>query len=74
MVTGVAAVGILTTQPNLYEVVETAIFIDLPGVQMAVIVSQRQGSGIGVIQMLCGRGFQDKILVHKGLHFVSSFA
>ena len=68
VVTGEAAVGLQTSQPNLRQVFKTAILINLSGIQMAVVVHQRQLFCVIVEQMPCGRGFQKEILIHKCLH------
>ena len=37
---GGGAVGILTAQPNFCQIVESAVFVNLPGIQVTVIVAQ----------------------------------
>ena len=68
VVAGERTVGVLTAQPYFNDVVETAILIDLLGVQMAVIVHQGHLFCVIVEQMLGGFGFQQEILVHKCFH------
>ena len=72
MVAEVAAVRILTAEPDLDEVVEAAVFIDLAGRDVAVIVDQRLMLRIVMEQMLRGLGFQQEILVHKRFHVTTS--
>ena len=68
VVTGIAAVRILAAQPNFCQIVKAPVLIDLSGVQVAVIVSQRHLFGVIVIQMFGGLVLQDKIPVHKLFH------
>ena len=71
MVAGKGAVGLQATQPNLCQVFKAAILIDLLGIQVAVLVHQRQLFGIIVEQMLCGCGFQQEILIHERFHMIA---
>ena len=68
----VGAVGLLAAQPNLYDVVEAAVLVDLLGVQVAVIVTQGHLGCVVVVKMLCGGGFQDEVIVVKGFHGIFS--
>jgi hypothetical protein len=75
VVTGVAAVRILTTQPDFNNVVEPTVLIDFPGIQVAVVVTQGHFGCIVMVQVLRGGSFENKIAViksfHKILHGVS---
>ena len=64
----VAAVGVLAAQPNFHDVVEAAVLVDLTGIEVAMVVHQRQLFGKIVEQMLCSFGFQQEILIHKCFH------
>ena len=70
VVAEVGAVGLLSAQPHLHQVIEPAVFVDLPGRNVAVVVNQGHGLGIVVKQMLRGFGFQQEILVHELLHLM----
>jgi hypothetical protein len=65
VVTGVGTVGVLTAQPDFHNVVKTAILIDLPGTQVAVVVTQGHFGGIIVVQVLGCGGLQNEIAVVK---------
>ena len=68
MVAGVGSVRLQAPQPDLGQILEPAILVNLPGVQMAVIVYQRKIFRVVVKQVSGGFGFQQEILVHECFH------
>ena len=64
----VGAVGVLAPQPQLDQIVEPAVLIDLLGGDVAVVVHQRHGLRVVVEQVLGGVGAQQEILIHKLFH------
>ena len=59
---------VVAAKPELRDVVKVPVLIDLSGVQVAMIVDDRQRGCKLVIQMLCCVIGQQKLTVHKLLH------
>ena len=59
---------VVAPQPDLGDVLELPVLVDLPGDQMAVVVDDGHGRREIVVEMPGGGGVQQKILIHKGLH------
>ncbi len=74
VVAEVAAVGVPAAQPDLREIVKTAVFVNFLGGDVAVVVDQRHCGGVVVVEVLCGFGFQQEILVHELFHLVRALA
>ena len=66
----VRAIGqdLMAAQPHLGDVLKAAVLVDLLRGNVAVIVYDGQLGRIVVIQVLGGRGLQQKVLVHKSFH------
>ncbi|KAF5033756.1 hypothetical protein DSECCO2_603320 [anaerobic digester metagenome] len=64
----IAAIRLLTTQPDLGQIVKPPVLVDLFGRNVTVVVDQRHFGGIVVKEVLCSFGFQKKIPVHKVFH------
>ena len=66
----VAAVGqhLMAAQPDLRDVLKAAVLINFLRGNVAVVVHDGQLGRIVVVQMLRGRGLQQKVLVHKCFH------
>ena len=73
MVSEKTAVGLPAPQPELRQVLKTAVLPDLPGADMAVVVHEGQPLGIVVEKMPGSLRFQKEIPVHKGLHIPLPF-
>ena len=67
----VRAIGqnLMAAQPYLSDIFKAAVLVDLLRGNVAVIVYDGQLGRIVVIQVLGGRGLQQKVLVHKSFHF-----
>ena len=59
----------VAAQPDLCDVFKLPILVNLAGIQMAMVVNDRLFFGVLVVEMFCGLGVQEKILIHKRLHF-----
>ena len=68
VVAEIGTVRILTAQPNLREILKTAVFIDFSGWNVAVVVHKGLPLRVIVEKVLCGIGVQKKIPVHKRFH------
>lgn len=66
----VAAVGqhLMAAQPDLRDVLKAAVLINFLRRNVAVVIHDGQLGRIVVVQMLRGRGLQQKVLVHKCFH------
>ena len=59
---------LMAAQPHLGDVLKAAVLVDFLRGNVAVIVYDGQLGRIAVIQVLGGRGLQQKVLVHKSFH------
>ena len=66
----VAAVGqdLMAAQPDLRNILKTAVLINFLRGNMAVIVDDGQLGRIIMVQVLRGGGLQQKVLIHKRFH------
>ena len=73
VVAEVAAVRVAAAQPDLSDVVEAAVLVDLAGRDVAVIVADGHILCIVVIQMLSRGRLEHEFLIHKCFHGSNSF-
>ena len=59
---------VVAAQPDLRDVLESAILIDLLRIEMAVVVDDGHECCEVVVKVLCRIGGQQKVLVHESLH------
>ena len=74
VVAEVAAVRVAAAQPDLSDVVEAAVLVDLAGRDVAVIVADGHILCIVVIQMLSRGRLEHEFLIHKCFHGSNSFS
>ena len=74
MVAEVAAVGVAPAEPDLGQIVEAPVFIDLPRRDVAVVVHEGHVFRIVVEEAPSGLGFKQEISVQKCLHAVDPFS
>ena len=60
--------NLMAAQPDLGDVLKAAVLVDLLRGNVAVVVHDGQLGRIIMIQVLGGRGLQQKVLVHKSFH------
>ena len=72
VVAEVAAVGVLAAEPDFDQVVEAAVFVDLAGRDVAVVVGQGLGCGIVVVQVPGSLGLEQKVFIHEFFHLLTS--
>ena len=73
VVAEVAAVRVAAAQPDLSDVVEAAVLVDLTGRNVAVIVTDGHILSVSVVQVLCGGRLEHELLIHKCFHGQNSF-
>ena len=62
------AVGVAAAQPDLGDIFKLAVFVDLAGRDMAVVVADGHARCVCMIQMLGGRCLKHEVLIHKCFH------
>jgi len=74
VVAEVAAVRVAAAQPDLSDVVEAAVLVDLAGRDVAVIIADGHILCIVMIQMLSRGRLEHEFLIHKCFHGSNSFS
>ena len=73
VVAEVAAVRVAAAQPDLSDVVEAAVLVDLTGRNVAVVIADGHILSVSVVQVLCGGRLEHELLIHKCFHGQNSF-
>ena len=73
VVAEVAAVRVAAAQPDLSDVVEAAVLVDLTGRNVAVVIADGHIRSVSVVQVLCGGRLEHELLIHKCFHGQNSF-
>ena len=73
VVAEVAAVRVAAAQPDLSNVVEAAVLVDLTGRNVAVVIADGHILSVSVVQVLCGGRLEHELLIHKCFHGQNSF-
>ena len=64
----VAAIRVAAAQPDLSDVVEAAVLVDLAGRDVAVVVADGHAGCVVVVQVLRGGRLEHEVLIHKCFH------